>query len=55
MVDIADTMLALTKQKEWIVSTFDKGSLRDEKEKKIDSEIGKMLTDIRLTIDELTM
>ena len=55
MVDTADAMLALTKQKEWVVLTFDKGSLRDEKERKIDLEIGAMLSDIKLTIDELTM
>ena len=55
MVDTADTMLALTKQKEWVVSTFDKGKIRDEKEKKIDSEIEMMLSDIKLTIDELKM
>lgn len=55
MVDTSDTMLALTKQKEWVVSTFAKGSIRDEKEKKIDSEINTMLSDIKLTIEELTM
>lgn len=55
MVDTADTMLALTKQKEWVISKFPRGSERDEKEKKIDSEINTMLSDIKLTIEELTM
>lgn len=55
MVDTADTMLALTKQKEWVISTFPKGSERDKREKKIDSEINTMLSDIKLTIEELTM
>lgn len=55
MVDTADTMLALTKQKEWIVSTFSKGSERDEKEKRIDTEINTMLSDVKLTIAEMTM
>ncbi len=55
MVDTADTILALIRQKEWIASTFDKGSLRDEKERRIDSEISMMLSDIKITIDELTM
>ncbi len=55
MVDTADTMLALTKQKEWIYSTFDKGQLRDEKEKRIDLEFERMLSEIMITIDELTM
>ena len=55
MVDTSDTMLALIKQKEWVVATFARGSTRDEKEKKIDSEINTMLSDIKLTIEELTM
>lgn len=55
MVDTADTILALTKQKEWVISKFPKGRERDEKEKKIDTEINTMLSDIKLTIEELTM
>lgn len=55
IVDTADTILALTKQKEWVSSTFAKGSIREEKEKIIDSEISTMLSDIKLTIEELTM
>lgn len=55
LVDTADTMLALTRQKEWIASTFSTGSIRDEKEKKVDSEIKQLLEDVKLTIQELTM
>lgn len=55
IIDTADTILALTKQKEWIVSTFPNGSIRNEKEKKIDSEIKQFLDDIKLTIQEITM
>lgn len=55
MIDTADTMLALTKQKEWINSTFPEGSEKSKKKEKIDSEIDKLLSDIMLTIDELTM
>lgn len=55
MVDTSDTILSLTKQKEWLVSTLTEGSLRDEKEKKIDAEISNMLSDVKLTIAELTM
>ena len=55
MVDIADTMLALSKQREWIVSTFPKGKERDEKERKIDLEIRKMISDLKITIEEMTM
>ncbi len=55
MIDTADTMLALTKQKEWTVSTFPKGSERDEREKRIDAEIKTLLSDIRITVFEMTM
>lgn len=55
MVDTADTMLALTRQKEWVISKFPKGKERDEKEKKIDSEINTMLSDMKLSIEELAM
>lgn len=55
MINTADTMLALTKQKEWLMSTYEKGSIRDKKEKKIDFEIATMLSDIKTTIEELTI
>ena len=55
MVDTADTMLTLIKQKEWLISTFPEGNSRDEKKIKINSEIKTLLSDIKLTIDELTM
>ena len=51
----ASTILALTKQKEWVVSTYSRGSLRDKKEKDIDSEIEQLLGDVKLTIEELKM
>ena len=54
-VDTADTIHTLTKQKEWIASVFHKGSMRDKKEKEIDSEIKQLLDDVKLTIQELTM
>lgn len=54
-VDTADTMLALTKQKEWIAATFPKGRIRDKKEKNVDAEIEQLLEDVKLTIEELTM
>lgn len=55
MIDTSDTMLALIKQKEWILSTYDKGKDRDDKERKIDSEINSLLSDIKISIDELSM
>ncbi len=54
-VDIADTMLALAKQKEWVLSTFTKGRERDKKKKKIELEMEQLLSDVNLTIEELTM
>lgn len=55
LIDTADTMLALTKQKEWLISTFPKGKERDLKEKDIDYAIDKLQADIRLTIEEIIM
>lgn len=54
-IDVADTMLALVKQKEWMLSTVAKEDERDKREKKIDSEIERLLADVNLTIEELTM
>ena len=55
MVDTADTILDLTKQKEWTLSTLRKGSKRDNKEREIDEEIESLLSDVKLTIEELDM
>lgn len=55
MIDIADTILALTKHKEWIGKAFSKGSVRDRKEKNIDIEIQKLIDDVELTINEITI
>lgn len=54
-IDTADTMLALTKKKEWISTTFNKGIESDKREKKTDSEIKMLLDNVKLTIQELTM
>ena len=54
-MDIADTILALSQQREWVISTFPKGTDRDSKEKKLDDEINQLLGDVYLTIEELTM
>lgn len=55
LLDTADTMLALTKQKEWIASTLSAGTVRTGKEEYIDSQIEQLLNDVKLTIEELTM
>lgn len=55
MIDTADTILALQKQKEWIIKTFKSGSKCYNKEKQIDTEITKLLSDIKLTIEEIKM
>ena len=54
-VDIADTILALTRQKSWIYNQFPRGAERDKREKKVDNQIMELLGDVKLTIKELTM
>lgn len=54
-IDTADTMLALTKKKDWISTTFNKGAESDKREKETDGELKKLLEDVKLTIQELTM
>lgn len=49
-VDTADTMFALTKQRDWITSTFSEGAAA-----RVDAEINQLLEDVKLTIEELTM
>lgn len=54
-IDAADTILALNNQKKWIEETFSDDDILDIKEKNIDSEINKIIKDVHLTIEELTM
>ncbi len=54
-IDIADTMLALTKQKRWLDNNFSVGAEKDKKEKEIDIEMKRLLDDVKLTIDEIMM
>lgn len=54
-VDTADTILALSKQKEWIAATYGKGAIRDKKEKEVNAQINEILEDVKLTIEEITM
>ena len=54
-VDTADTILALSKQKEWIATTYVKGTVRDKKEREVDAQINEMLEYVKLTIKEITM
>lgn len=55
LIDTADTMLALAKQKEWIAATFSESSTREEKEKSIDAEIMGLLDDVKLLLEELAL
>ena len=52
-VDTADTMLALSKQKKWIETTYPDGEKKADKEKKIDKEMKLMASNVELTIQEL--
>ncbi|WP_435083000.1 hypothetical protein [Ohessyouella blattaphilus] len=54
-LDTADTMLALTKQKEWIVLNFSEKEEREKREKDIDEEIKMLLDNVTITIKELKM
>lgn len=54
-VDIAETILSLIQEKEWIRKTFALGSERDKKEQNIEKDIKKLKKDVDLTIEELTM
>ena len=51
-IDTAETMLALTQQKEWIISTFPDGALQDEKKKKVDRALKQLQSDIKVTLAE---
>lgn len=53
MLDTANTIQALRKQKEWIDKVIQNDYERDDKIKRIDVEIEKMLSDLKLTIDEI--
>lgn len=55
MVDTADTILDLIKQKEWICSTIQNNYERNFKSERIDVEIEKMISDIKLSCEELAM
>ncbi len=55
IVDTSDTILALTKQKEWISRIFTMGSEKDKRDKEIDKDIEKLVDNIKLSIDEIAM
>ena len=50
--DVADTMLALEKQRKWIHETFE-GKELDNKEKEIDLCIKELLEEVKISINEL--
>lgn len=54
-MDISDTILALTKQKEWIHFTYFANRRIEKKEDYIDSEIEQLIDDVNLTIEEISM
>lgn len=53
MVDTADTLLALIKQKDWVDNTFENRKERADKKNLIDSEINALMSDLKLSISEL--
>lgn len=51
-IDTAETMLALTRQKEWIISTFTDDIVQNEKKKKVDRVLNQLQSDIKVTLAE---
>lgn len=52
MVDTAETMLALTRQKEWMLANLEEGPERNKMKKRIESAMKDMIADINITIEE---
>ena len=52
-VDIADTMLALNKQRQWIRMTYTREDVKAKKENQIDQEMKLLADNVELTIQEL--
>lgn len=52
-IDIADTMLALNKQRQWIQMTYTQENVKAKKENQIDQEMKRLADDVELTIQEL--
>lgn len=55
MLDTADTMLALTKQKDWITVTFSDEAEQKKRIKAANGKIKMLHNDVKLTIEELAM
>ena len=55
MIDTADTILALTKEKDWVASKYPAGKEKDTKDKELDKEIDKCFKNIKLSIEEIRM
>lgn len=52
-VDIADTMLALNKQRQWIRMTYTREDVKAKKENQINQEMKMLADNVELTIQEL--
>ena len=52
-IDIADTMLALNKQRQWIQMTYTQENVIAKKENQIDQEMKLLADQVELTIQEL--
>ena len=55
MIDAADTISALTKQKEWIRKTLPKNKDTISRLTKVNEDINRIYEDIKITINELAM
>ncbi len=52
MIDTSETILALTNQKTWAITTLNESEAIEKKKKSIEDEIGKLFSDIQVTIEE---
>lgn len=54
-IDVAETMLALSEQKDWIKTLSISKYSKDQMEKRVDNQIKQLLNDVTITLEELTM
>lgn len=53
-IDVAETMLALSEQKDWIKTLSISKYSKDQMEKRVDNQIKQLLNDVTITLEELT-
>ncbi len=54
-IDVAETMLVLSEQKDWIKTLSISKYSKDQMEKRVDDQIKQLLNDVTITLEELAM